>query len=140
MPNAANRDRQTAQVRRTGVNGTFCKWLMGILENTNTARFVSREARKAVVLKKTRVGGMAMGYGTSCYHSLVRKPLTNLRALELNGTITANPRFRDPGKGDFRLEADRPAIDAGRVIPGVNDSRFHGKAPDVGAFEMKPTP
>ena len=57
----------------------------------------------------------------------------------LTGTITADPRFRDPGKGDFRLEADSPAIDAGRVIPGVNDSRFHGKAPDVGAVEMKPT-
>ena len=58
----------------------------------------------------------------------------------LASTIVADPRFRDPGKNDFRLGADSPAIDAGLVIPGVNDERFHGKAPDVGAIEMKPAP
>ncbi len=38
------------------------------------------------------------------------------------------------------LGADSPAIYAGPVIPGLNDYRFHGEAPDVGAFEMKPAP
>ena len=56
-------------------HGTFCKWLVGNLENTTTAYYVSWEARKATVLKKG-VRGMAMGYGTSYYYSFIREPLT----------------------------------------------------------------
>ena len=58
----------------------------------------------------------------------------------LASAIIADPRFLDPAKGDFRLQAGSPAIDAGVIIPGVNDKRFEGKAPDVGALEKKPTP
>ena len=56
-------------------HGTFCKWLVGNLENTDTAYYVSWEDRKAAVLKKG-VRGMAMGYGTSYYYSFIREPLT----------------------------------------------------------------
>ena len=56
-------------------HGTFCKWLVGNLENTDTAFYVSWEDRKAAVLKKG-VHGMAMGYGTSYYYSFIREPLT----------------------------------------------------------------
>jgi hypothetical protein len=56
----------------------------------------------------------------------------------LRGVQIGDPRFRDPGQGDFRLQAGSPAIDAGVMIPGVNDLRFLGKAPDVGALESKP--
>ena len=56
-------------------HGTFCKWLVGNLENTDTAYYVSWEARKAAVLEKG-VRGMAMGYGTSYYYSFIREPLT----------------------------------------------------------------
>ena len=56
----------------------------------------------------------------------------------LRGVQIGDPRFRDPGQGDFRLQAGSPAIDAGVMIPGVNGLRFLGKAPDVGALESKP--
>ena len=56
----------------------------------------------------------------------------------LKGVRSGDPRFRDPGQGDFRLRAGSPAIDTGLVIPGVNDLRFLGNAPDVGALESKP--
>ena len=56
-------------------HGTFCKWLVANLESTDTAYYISWEARKATVLKKG-VRGMAMGYGTSYYYSYIREPLT----------------------------------------------------------------
>ena len=36
---------------------------------------------------------------------------------------------------DFRLRHDTVAVDAGCVLPNVNDS-FTGKAPDLGAYEI----
>ena len=49
----------------------------------------------------------------------------------------ADPKLQNPGSGDFRLRYDSPAIDAGVVIPGINDQRFRGKAPDIGAHEFR---
>ncbi len=49
--------------------------------------------------------------------------------------ISRDPRFVDAAKGDCRLSADSPCIDAGEVIPGIDDRRYKGKAPDMGAFE-----
>ena len=51
--------------------------------------------------------------------------------------IFANPKLVDPANGNYRLRQDSPAIDAGVVIPGVNDTRVRGKAPDVGAIEFR---
>ncbi len=45
--------------------------------------------------------------------------------------------FVDRENGDFRLQADSPAIDAGVVIPGFNDG-YQGAAPDLGAIEFVP--
>ena len=36
---------------------------------------------------------------------------------------------------DFQLHSDSAAVDAGCVIPNVNDD-FDGKAPDLGALEV----
>jgi hypothetical protein len=36
---------------------------------------------------------------------------------------------------DLRLQAGSAAIDAGAVLPNVNDG-FRGKAPDLGAYEL----
>ena len=52
-----------------------------------------------------------------------------------SNAIVADPQLRDPAHGDFRLKPDSPAIDAGIVIPGVNDARYEGDAPDIGALE-----
>ena len=40
-----------------------------------------------------------------------------------------------PDQYDLRLRPDSPAVDAGTVIPNVNDN-FTGKAPDLGAYEV----
>jgi hypothetical protein len=39
-----------------------------------------------------------------------------------------------PSDFDLRLRASSPAVDAGVVLPNVNDD-FSGRAPDLGAYE-----
>jgi len=56
-------------------HGTFCKWLTANLDDTGIAFYTPWENRKAVVMKKG-IKGMAMGYGTSYYHSFIKEPLT----------------------------------------------------------------
>jgi hypothetical protein len=53
----------------------------------------------------------------------------------------ADPRrFYDPVQFDFTLAPKSKAIDAGIVLPNVNDG-FSGRAPDLGAFERgRPVP
>jgi len=46
--------------------------------------------------------------------------------------------WRYPFK-NFSLDKDSKAIDAGKVIPGINDN-FKGKAPDIGAWEKGENP
>ncbi len=41
--------------------------------------------------------------------------------------------------GDFSLDATSPGFDAGEIVPNFSDN-FHGKAPDIGAFEAGSTP
>jgi hypothetical protein len=49
-------------------------------------------------------------------------------------------RFYRPTEFDFSLNAKSRAVDAGIVLPNVNDG-FAGKAPDLGAYERgKPAP
>ncbi|MEO8308908.1 MAG: hypothetical protein ABI616_12800 [Pseudomonadota bacterium] len=43
-------------------------------------------------------------------------------------------RLHSPGEVDLRLRAHSRAIDAGVVLPGVNDG-YTGRAPDLGAYE-----
>jgi hypothetical protein len=56
-----------------------------------------------------------------------------LYGMEANGRNVL-PKFADPSKGDFRIPADSPLVDAGVHIPGINDD-FAGNAPDIGAEE-----
>ena len=56
--------------------------------------------------------------------------------IEING-ISADSRFVDPEKGDFRLRPTSPCIDAGVAIPNFNED-YYGDAPDLGAIEYKP--
>lgn len=55
--------------------------------------------------------------------------------------ITAEPQFVDPDKGDFRLKPGSPGIDMGVDVGLKTDlegtPRPQGKAPDIGAFELK---
>jgi hypothetical protein len=54
----------------------------------------------------------------------------------LSSAIVVDPKLRDPHRGDFRLQRGSPAIDAGVLIPGVNDKNFQGTTPDIGALEF----
>lgn len=50
--------------------------------------------------------------------------------------LGADPRFLDPKEGNLSLAADSPCIDAGMVIPNINDG-YRGRAPDLGARERE---
>jgi hypothetical protein len=54
----------------------------------------------------------------------------------MNG-YNLSPGFRDPTGGDYHLTTNSDMVDAGLIIPGINDS-FLGIAPDLGAFEFDP--
>jgi hypothetical protein len=49
--------------------------------------------------------------------------------------ISADPRFENANGGDYRLRPDSPCRDAGEIIPGIDDQRYRGAAPDMGAIE-----
>jgi hypothetical protein len=49
-------------------------------------------------------------------------------------------RLYDPENFDFRLKPGSAAVDAGIILPTIND-HFTGKAPDLGAYELdRPLP
>jgi hypothetical protein len=50
--------------------------------------------------------------------------------------LSLQPGFADAGGGDYTLDPASDLIDAGLVIPGINDD-YVGDAPDVGAFEVQ---
>jgi hypothetical protein len=59
---------------------------------------------------------------------------------------SADPRFVDPARGNLRLLADSPAIDAGTPDPNLGGAdadgmnRVAGAAPDLGAYEGGSSP
>jgi parallel beta-helix repeat protein len=73
---------------------------------------------------------------------LVRWDNSNYATLSAFNTATGQeghglagvPGFVDAGNADYALDSSSSLIDAGLLIPGVNDD-FSGSAPDVGAFE-----
>lgn len=56
---------------------------------------------------------------------------------ETNSPSPQNPQFVDRINNNLHLIAGSPAIDAGVLIPGINNN-FYGAAPDLGAFEFIP--
>ena len=57
--------------------------------------------------------------------------------------FVAEPQFVDPAGGDFRLKPGSPGVDAGVDVGITSDlvgtKRPQGKAPDIGAYELKET-
>ncbi len=51
--------------------------------------------------------------------------------------LSVNPGFVSPADGEYILNQQSDLIDAGLVIPGINDG-YAGGAPDIGAFEFVP--
>jgi len=76
--------------------------------------------------------------------ALVRWNNTNYATLAAFRTATGQelrgfsvpPGFADPTHGDYTLDSASDLIDAGLVIPGINDD-YAGTAPDIGAFEYQ---
>lgn len=71
------------------------------------------------------------------YNNNVQITLERIEALgtDVRGNYNYSPSdFVDFGNNDYRLAPGSGAIDAGIVLPGVNDG-FLGAAPDAGAFE-----
>ena len=63
------------------------------------------------------------------------------RALpSFSGVRVVDPQLVNPAGDDYRLKPTSPAINAGVLIPGINDVGFAGKAPDIGAFEHRGQP
>lgn len=55
------------------------------------------------------------------------------------GSLQTDPLFVNAGARDLRLMPSSPLVDAGEVIPGVNDRWYLGMAPDIGAYEAAAT-
>ncbi|MBN1880303.1 right-handed parallel beta-helix repeat-containing protein [bacterium] len=53
---------------------------------------------------------------------------------EPNG-YAIEPEFVNIGNYDYRLTRYHPLVDAGVLIPGINDDDYIGNGPDIGAFE-----
>lgn len=69
-------------------------------------------------------------------HNLYWQPQLVGTGTNDDNPVFGNPQFVDTEKGDFHLQSDSPAIDAG-INLGLP---FIGSAPDIGAFEYgKPT-
>jgi hypothetical protein len=62
--------------------------------------------------------------------------LTAAFGYEIHG-LELDPHFADPASHDFRLLPDSPVIDAGVILPGINDERYQGENPDLGAWEAR---
>ena len=71
----------------------------------------------------------------------IRRLTPEKHAVQVDMNIfAANPAFPAPPfparePADLRLAAGSVAVDAGQVIPNVNDD-YNGKAPDLGAYEQ----
>jgi hypothetical protein len=49
-------------------------------------------------------------------------------------------KLYNPADFDFRLKPGSAAVDAGMLLPTINDD-YEGKAPDLGAYELgRPLP
>lgn len=77
---------------------------------------------------------------TVSYHTYYDTPADCIEAdpsfYFLTNAIAANPRFSDPANGIMTIASNSPAVNAGVIIPGVNDLSFTGSAPDIGAHEL----
>jgi hypothetical protein len=70
-------------------------------------------------------------WGDDTYATLAA--FTKATGQEPNG-FNLNPGFASPQTADYTLHSLSSLIDAGVLIPGINDD-YIGVAPDIGAFE-----
>jgi hypothetical protein len=83
----------------------------------------------------TDSGGDLVRWNSTGYATLAA--FTAATGQEPHGLNVA-PGFADAGGGDYTLDPSSDLIDAGVVIPGINnqgDQAYRGLAPDIGAYE-----
>ncbi len=83
----------------------------------------------------TRPGELAWWSNLDDRHLNTLLELQTATGQELHG-MNALPGFTDAASGDYTLADSSELIDAGLVIPGINDN-YLGSAPDIGAFEYE---
>ena len=84
----------------------------------------------------TYSGGAVVSWGWSAYYTL--PAFTTDIGQEANG-LEVDPCFTNTDIADYTLRPDSPLIDAGILVPGINDY-YENIAPDIGAFEFIGTP
>ncbi len=87
-------------------------------------------------LYTTQAGELAWWSGLPDRHLNTLAELQAVTGQELHGLSVA-PGFADAAGGDYTLDDSSDLIDAGLLIPGINDE-YEGAAPDIGAFEFVP--
>lgn len=85
-------------------------------------------------LYTTLPGELAWWDGLPDRHLNTLAELQAATGQEIHG-FNIQPGFSNPPGGDYTLTSESDLIDAGLVIPGINDG-FSGAAPDIGAFEF----
>jgi hypothetical protein len=86
-------------------------------------------------LYTTRPGELAWWSNLNDRHLNTLLELQTATGQELHG-MNAQPGFTDALSGNYTLSESSELIDAGLVIPGINDD-YLGSAPDIGAFEYE---
>jgi hypothetical protein len=86
-------------------------------------------------LYTTLAGELVWWAGLSDRHLNTLAEFQAVTGQELHG-LSVEPGFADPGSGDYSLDPTSDLIDAGVIIPGINDD-YSGAAPDVGANEYQ---
>ena len=96
------------------------------------------------VMVGNQYGVQCTGCGSNPGHNLVWGNIEDYagEAGRGNADVSADPRFVDPGAGDYRLRAGSPAIDVGVQVGAAHDAggvaRPAGAGPDLGAYEWQP--
>jgi hypothetical protein len=86
-------------------------------------------------LYTTLAGELAWWDGLPDRHLNTLAELQAATGQELYGLSVA-PSFADTGSADYTLDPTSDLIDAGVIIPGINDD-YVGSAPDIGAYEYE---
>ncbi|MBN1890703.1 MAG: right-handed parallel beta-helix repeat-containing protein [Thermoflexales bacterium] len=87
-------------------------------------------------LYTTRAGELAWWAGLPDRHLNTLDELRTATGQEMHG-LNVVPGFANAAAGDYTLSGESELLDAGLIIPGINDD-YRGDAPDVGAYEFAP--
>ncbi|HKP21906.1 MAG TPA: choice-of-anchor Q domain-containing protein, partial [Thermoleophilaceae bacterium] len=135
------------KLRDSGAGGDAKLVNVTIIATTPTAKGIRCELSNGQArLINTIVRGVLADVDASSGNCTARssnfRPLLSPGVVSETGNQSAEPRFVDAARGDFRPLADSPTVDAGTndALLGASDPagclRTLGAAPDIGAYEL----